>query len=471
MARERTEFFISIAIILGVFLRLQGIFGDLWLDEIWSLQIADSLRHPLAVIAYPIDNNHPLNTLWMYLLGTQAPGWLYRLPAFLCGLLLLVAIARSDDTQDRNERALRLLLVSASFLMVLYATEARGYATMLLLMFISFTSAQRLVVNMNAANLLLFQLTVPFGVLAHPSFLVYYCALLIWSTTSLLKHKPTRALLDFLLMHGLPVILLSWFYFSFLEPMPEGRGPLASYLQIVIDAACVAAGGPELSAYAPEKGLLVFTLAFGVCLLLLGEIVNLWRSRSSLWIFYLLAVFILPLTILLVTQPNVIFVRYFLPSIFFGYLLFARFLSRSFQNAGQRRLLAFALLGIFLLLNGMRLTRFSIYGRGDFQATLRYLSEHTAGDTVTLRSDHDARTLEMLNFYWQNVGAGKKLAYTPALQNPTPPSQWLLIHSQDLDLAPSQTRQVFPHVYQLEKEFPFAGQSGWSWYVYRLKPA
>ena len=57
-------------------LRLKAAQGDLWLDEIWSLDnLAVAMTRPSLVDRLPLlfhDNTHPLNTLYLAMVGPQA---------------------------------------------------------------------------------------------------------------------------------------------------------------------------------------------------------------------------------------------------------------------------------------------------------------------------------------------------------------------------------------------------------------
>ena len=54
-------------LVLSAGLRLLAARGDLWLDELWSLSFARQMTSPLDVwTAIHHDNNHPLNTLYLF---------------------------------------------------------------------------------------------------------------------------------------------------------------------------------------------------------------------------------------------------------------------------------------------------------------------------------------------------------------------------------------------------------------------
>ena len=54
-------------------MRVRGLFSDLWLDEIWSLDGAFAARHWWDVfLRFNLDNNHHLNTLYLFMIGDGA---------------------------------------------------------------------------------------------------------------------------------------------------------------------------------------------------------------------------------------------------------------------------------------------------------------------------------------------------------------------------------------------------------------
>ena len=66
-------------IIVASALRLAGMFNEFWLDEIWSWEIAGQIADPVEIIYYrEDDNNHWLNTFWIYALGQEQPLFVYR---------------------------------------------------------------------------------------------------------------------------------------------------------------------------------------------------------------------------------------------------------------------------------------------------------------------------------------------------------------------------------------------------------
>src|SRR5882672_9601571 len=88
------------ALVAGAALRALAIGQDLWLDEIWSLQVAATLGSSLDAFRLSFDNNHILITLLMYALGGSWGAIVYRLPSLLAGLLSIAIAWRIGAARD-----------------------------------------------------------------------------------------------------------------------------------------------------------------------------------------------------------------------------------------------------------------------------------------------------------------------------------------------------------------------------------
>src|SRR3989339_945851 len=75
---------------LGLALRVQGAMGELWLDELWSLDTALKMQawHEVFWTNFS-DNSHPLNTAWMHLMGAGRSPWVYRLEAIILSTITI----------------------------------------------------------------------------------------------------------------------------------------------------------------------------------------------------------------------------------------------------------------------------------------------------------------------------------------------------------------------------------------------
>lgn len=131
---------LAIALItaIGLALRLFAAQGALWLDEAWSATAAHDVGTPLAVfLEINHDNNHHLNTLWLQLVGLDAPPMLQRGLSILTGTLAIPVAAMIAARQGKAAAVVAALLFAVSPLLVTYGAEARGYAPMVLMMLVT----------------------------------------------------------------------------------------------------------------------------------------------------------------------------------------------------------------------------------------------------------------------------------------------------------------------------------------------
>ena len=124
---------------VAVLLRARSAMNDLWMDEIWSVELVRELHSPLEVFTKTHhDNNHYLNSLFIYFLGQRGnwPG--YRIPAVAAGLGAIILAWLIGRHRDRTTAFFSMFLVSFSYVMILCSSEARGYAPLIFFCFLCF---------------------------------------------------------------------------------------------------------------------------------------------------------------------------------------------------------------------------------------------------------------------------------------------------------------------------------------------
>ena len=98
-------------LLIAAAVRLGGINCQLWLDEVWSIRLAQKAGSPLGIILnheLHHDNNHWLNTLYVYYLGPGRPWWTYHVLAEVTGIATVVlgyVIARRRGPMAGRGRA------------------------------------------------------------------------------------------------------------------------------------------------------------------------------------------------------------------------------------------------------------------------------------------------------------------------------------------------------------------------------
>ena len=94
--------------------------GELWFDEVLSLQWAKNASTPWQLLTdYRHDNNHLLNSLWLWLVGIKAPELVLRALAVASGAATLVLIYLLGGICSPRTKLVPLILAAGSYAIVL----------------------------------------------------------------------------------------------------------------------------------------------------------------------------------------------------------------------------------------------------------------------------------------------------------------------------------------------------------------
>lgn len=381
----------------GVALRLWAARGELWLDELISLFRAVHAPGWLAIFdGIHSDNNHYLMSLWLRLAGDGHSPLLYRAPSLVAGAGTLAIVAAREKLEA-------VVLFAASFVLAQYDSEARGYALMVFFAVACFELAK-------AGRGVPFSICAVLGLLAHATFAFALAAFAVWKWRRWQWFvAPAAAFILFW--------TIDWSMMAYLGGTPE---PLVDTLRRLVRAT-----------FGTPLGLLellaIPALAFAFVAL----------SRSADRAFYA-AMFIVPAAAIVVLQPTFVAPRYFLVCVPFLLLLLAE-LPRP----------AIAAIAILSVAQVARLDR------GHPKEIVDYMAAHTAGDRVTLSSDHKFRNWIVLEYYTR--GQPKQFEYVDDDSAP-----WFVVHDfSDEEQAPAIRG------YSLVLSTPWYGLSGWRFHLYR----
>ncbi|MDC0357581.1 hypothetical protein OAO01_02105 [Oligoflexia bacterium] len=458
----------SAIILCGLALRYFGLFAAFTLDEIWSLHLTTQINSPLEIItALQIDNNHILNTFYMYLLGETNSWPLYRLLSFFLGVLTipLFGFCLSRDKMRFSWQA--ALLCSLSMVMIIYSTEARGYAPMLFFVYLSFLLVQRFFQNETILRGLCFQLSSIGGFLAHIVFIHFYLAVLIWSLCKCYRNTKMQGVWRCLLsLHSITLVLLLLFVsFHFFPSYEIGGVGRVGYLEALLNV-FAAPFGVVLTSIGGATSSIIFCIALPLTLyVLVSQLGKLFRGRDDHFLLYLLAIIILPLASLIVVRPEGIYFRYLIVSFAMLLLLFAQQIEDGLKFKGSRRVITIMLVALILLGNLSGYFYFAKYGRGNYLSALNLIARCTTTEVVSVGNMHDFRDQMILKFYGNYMDPKKKIASVK--QNK--PFQWLILRRPAPFLDPPQKQiKDTGERYVLVEHFPYSGfLSGVSWFVYR----
>jgi len=469
--------------------RFAGLCNDLWLDEIWSLRLVQQLRSPAEILTRLWhDNNHPLNSLWLYLVGPDQPAWAYRLLSWFMGTATVglagLIVQRQyqqlhpDETPARAGVAglIAATLVGGSYFLIHFSSEARGYGPAVGFGFLALYALGRAPERPASGWGFVYGLSCVLGLLSHLVAFQVLLAGLVWSGVKLFTNWSAwrDRLVHLLCWQAGPWLFLGLYYLGFVRKVQVGGGPKLALGEVLGTLSAFSLGFPG------GKGGVGAMLVFLVVTIL--ALVLLLRRDRAMAGFYAMGVFVAPAIVQMFSRFGLLYPRYFIVSAALGLLLAGYALVRlAVCGRGRMGLMgrigpiaAGGLLTGFLIGNGLHTGRLVRDGRGQYQAALRYIAKRTPAGAITVSSDLDFRNFGVMDYYKAAVGPAHRLHYYPTQQPPPEGLQWIFLHRLDesTPVPPDALHDAAGRDYQLVRVFPHAPLSGWEWYVYRnLDPA
>jgi len=456
----------GIVFLAAASLRLVAIFNDLWLDEIWSWNLSRLVSSPVEILTkLTHDNNHPMNTFYLWALGDQRSGELYRLLSLVTGVASVGVMGILGRRYGRSESFISLVLGGFSYFLINYSSEARGYAPAVFFALAGFLLAGETATGKSLLHRGLFWLTVLLGLLSHSTYVFAYAGMFAWSALRSMKrgNRPGQIVVEMLKIHGIPMVFLAIVIY-WLNTLTIGGGPEYSVSEVILQTILFTFGLPE------NQWLGVFACLAAATLL----IWELWTSRREIpdqWIFYLTAILLAPALLLIAAKPSVLFPRYFLLCIPFFLLLLARWLARVARMGTPGKVLCASLLVLYCSFNLLRFGDLVRYGRGGYSMALNSIARQTEGETISIGSDHDFRNGMIVDYYSRYLPPGKKVVYVAGTGiRPEAAPEWLIVHHIGTDPpSPPAPRFLLPNGigYVLKEVFPSSTPSGFWWFLYR----
>jgi hypothetical protein len=288
-------------------------------------------------------------------------------------------------------------------------------------------------------------------------------SLFVWSLVYKVENTKNRLgkWTELLECHTVPVLCVILLYVSAVKQMTIGGGPVYSDFEVIRRAVLLALGFPEKGI----AGSLGIITAFA---LLSYGIYSFQRQNSSRWLFYLWVLLLAPAFVLILNPPEHFYFRYLLVCFPFFYLLTGSALASLCRKSSLGKILSALFLVVFTIVNMQKTADLLKIGRGKYSEAILYMAEHTRGNEIVVVSDHDYRNRIVLSFYERYLPEGKKIIYRNQNQLPLNGPDWMITHSQDMGFSPPPSiRGPAGHTYTLARSFPYAGISGWHWFLYR----
>ncbi len=466
MLQSRPPLAVAFGVLLGATLMVFAASGDLWLDEIWSLGFAELATSPIELVTrYQHDNNHLLNTLFLYLLGHQENVVTYRLLAILSGVGTLVLLACAGARWGARESLAVVYMAGTSYPLVLYSSEARGYAPAMFFSVLSLVTLQAIWRSPRLWKLLVFWAAAVLGLLSHLTFVIVFASLLGLSLLRAVTASTSwqRVLLAITAQYALPVTFAVLLYVVYVRDIMIGGGPTYSTAELIGTATSLALG----LQYQPWVGIVA-----AVCVVSLIA-VGTWglrRGGHDEWAFFPLVLVIVPGVFLAVSQSSYLHVRYFVVSFPFFYLLLAHVFTTCRRASAKTAALAVCTVIVLMTSHLGRVRALIVEGRGHYRQAITDIVNTASDPVVRIASDHDFRNQMVLAFYARFLPPAYSIRYVVHSHWGEETPDWYITHSQDLGYRPPD-EVTLPRIgtYSLFGNYPYSGISGWSWSVYRRR--
>lgn len=447
--------------------------NDLWLDEIWSLSSVRRISDVWQVFtSIHVDNNHYLNSLWMFVFRAHGDWIGFRVPAMVAGIGCVAMAAAIAGRKNQPAFWFATILAAFSYFQILYSSEARGYSEVLFFAFVCFYSLERWLEDGRTSRAVLYAFSASLGFAANLTFLSFYCAAVLWSAwrVSRFNLTPGKKILRMLACHGAPAIFLAWIYIIDIRKMVLGGGTLTTLSAAFAESLAWAFGG--------LPGNLAMEAATLTSAVMLGAgIWVLWRRRSDECLFYAAAIVVFPLLLVIGHRSSVIYVRYFIIGMGFLLILAALVLGEIWARGWEGRLVCLVFLAVYLTVNGRDSARLMEFGRGNYREAVRFMVQSTKGPVISIGSDHDYRVSFVLQFYVDlamednsiQISGDKTVEYYDRNRWPAKGPEWFIEHRETWrgnPSAPGTFNDGAGNHYDLVKTIPSAPLSGLAWFIY-----
>lgn len=471
--RRALTYAVGVAFLAGL-LRWVAAGDDFWQDEIWSWVRTIQYPSTFELLFVNDENNHILNSWYMAWLGPNRDWFDYRLPNVVAGTGSVLLAGWINRRRGGAAVLAGMTLLGASYLMVHYSSEARGYGLVVFFSLLAFVlleaTTNRPSFSIDAA----FAVACILGVLSQAVFVYAFASLLAWALVRRrsdlrlsrlgapeLRHIQSSRQVWWkhtIIRFGIPIAFMAWLYFVNLRLRMNAGGPILPLFGVVTQTLSLSVGGPWAGAAA-------IATAVAAAVVLVAAVARLSRTRDDTWAFYACVLFVMPVALLLGAMRSEIYPRYFVISVAFACVLLGQVFAVCWDQGRITRGAALVLLLLILVGNGRHIARLVQVGRGRYFAALDEIVATTKSPEVRIGSDFDFRNRMIVGFYARMLT--KPIVYFDKKDWPDDGPEWYIAQDLDPDGHFPVGVTVGGHTYALQNEYPYAGLSGWRWGVYR----
>lgn len=461
-----------VAALFATALRVAVINNDLWLDEVWSVQHAASVESPAEIfVSLHHDNNHHLNTLWLWLCGPDAGPVQQRLLSLFAGIIAVLLTGFLTLRWGKPAAAMAMLISSASIMFVQYSTEARGYSLAFCFALAAHWCLRKHLTDRSLGSGMAFGCFCALGTLSHLSFLQYYFAAVFWTTGALAPDQPGFVVWckRMFRCHGLAVLCLGAIYLLDVRYLTFGGGPRLNAVSVFINAVSVFAGGT----LDQSSRLLYFAV---VTVGIVAGLLTMARERQDEWKFFACLFVLFPLFRVVLLPAGLMFERYFLILLGFAAIPISVGAMQLLNARLPQRLSLGSIAILFVAGNLSHISQLAQDGRGHYQQTMSMIADESP-KSIRISSDHPFRNRLLIEYFAARCQNVRPVEYVELGEWNEPPD-WMICHHipRDNDPAfnffepdgqPRASLNVSGFRYELRLQTGTAELSGCEWLCYR----
>jgi hypothetical protein len=454
-------------LLLAAAVRMRSADTSLWLDEIWSIRQVGGLTSPGQILTrIHSDSNHYLNSLWLYLVGSKGNWAGYRAPAVFAGVGATALAGWIGRRRSPATGLFALLLTGFSYVLIVYSSEARGYATLTLFALLAYGALDRHLTTHRPGSGALFSCSATLGLLSHLTFAGFLIAAFPWALLRLRRsHRPARSVVASLaLCFVLPGAVFALLYAVDLRFLEVNGGATPGLARCAMESLAWTLGHPGGNALAATVAA-----ASVAALALVAGLAFLARTDPPAIVLFGGTIVVAPVLLVLCSGSDVLYVRYFIVPILFLLVLLSYVLGALYSSGRMGRIVSGVLLFGYLYCNGRQLPKLFALGRGDNAGAIAYLRDHSRDHPITVTGDIDFRIGTVVEFFRATEPADRSLRYLTTTQYSDRGVEWLVCEQESFKDPTPPDREYGDaegHRFAFVKTFPAAPLSGLHWFIY-----
>jgi hypothetical protein len=457
-------------IVAALAVRVHAASFQLWLDEIWALEASRSVGSLADLFrAEVLDGHFSLYTVWLGAFTAATPEEVLRLPSLVGGAVQLIGTWFLARRWWGCSAAMWVTVFGAiSFFFLVYATEARSYAVVGGCAVVAVLLADRYDRAPTLASAGLFGAVVVCGALFHLTFVPFYIVFALSdAVVAFSKYGLGRGFGRALRLHLAPASGVGMLLVTVAGALGPGTGPIVEYVDTLVDTLALVAGGPLVSPSSSEQTMCALVVASIVLAGIVRAMLVLARQRDPRGLLLGALVFGVPL-VTVALEPRIFLPRYLYIAVWASHLVLARLVSLTVTRGQWRSregVVAFLFAGLVVGANFRFSANFVAVGRGDLQGAIGAACALGSSDRVRIGGTHQFRDQMMIDYFAREMCGGRGVTYESTDAGVKVDA--LLVQSQDTAFSPLPAIARSGTRYEFVRAFPYAGLSGWGWYLYR----